>query len=101
MRTKDRSWFERKVRALGKVLRRLPRQRRRALIDVIETESTSSTYPEPPSCRVVVAGGPPKPGEGTYTPPAPYGVEPEAPHDTGGRLDDDRGERGLERADDL
>jgi len=33
MPTEDRSWFERKVRELGDVLRRLPRSRRRQLVD--------------------------------------------------------------------
>lgn len=37
MPTKDRSWFERKVRELGDVLRRLPRPRQRALVDALDT----------------------------------------------------------------
>ena len=36
MPMKDRSWFERKVRELGDVLRRLPRPRRRAFVEAIE-----------------------------------------------------------------
>ena len=38
MPTKDRSWFERTVRELGDALRRLPRQRQRAVIDAIEAD---------------------------------------------------------------
>jgi hypothetical protein len=38
MPTEDRSWFERKVRELGDVLRRLPRQRHRAVVDVLEAD---------------------------------------------------------------
>lgn len=36
MPTKDRSWFERKVRELGDVLRRLPPSRRRAFTDATD-----------------------------------------------------------------
>lgn len=38
MPTKDRSWFERKVRELGDVLRRLPRHRHRAVVDALEAD---------------------------------------------------------------
>jgi hypothetical protein len=38
MPTKDRSWFERKVRGLGDVLRRLPRPRQHALVDALDTD---------------------------------------------------------------
>lgn len=37
MPTKDRSWFERKVRELGHVLRRIPPWRQRALVDALDT----------------------------------------------------------------
>jgi len=40
MPTKDRSWFERQVRELGDVLRRLPRPRR-ALVDTLDTGDDS------------------------------------------------------------
>ena len=36
MPTKDRSWFERKVRELGDVLRWLPRPRQRALVEALD-----------------------------------------------------------------
>jgi hypothetical protein len=38
MPTKDRSWFERKVRELGDVLRRRPRRRRTALRKALERD---------------------------------------------------------------
>jgi len=38
MPTKDRSWFERKVRELGEALRRLPQPRQRTLVDAIESD---------------------------------------------------------------
>jgi len=40
MPTQDRSWFERKARELGDVLRRLPRPRR-ALVDALDTGDDS------------------------------------------------------------
>ena len=45
MPTKDRTWFERKVRELGNVLRGLPRARERALHDAIETAPPASEAP--------------------------------------------------------
>jgi hypothetical protein len=38
MATKDRSWFERKVRELADVLRRLPHHRRDAALDALEED---------------------------------------------------------------
>lgn len=91
MPTKDQSWFERKVQALGDALRRLPRSRRRALTQTIEREQRSLPYPMRLE-RLVVATRPPKPGEGTFTPAPPYGVESEAGHGRARQLDTDEGE---------
>jgi len=108
---KDRSWFERKVRDLGDVLRRLPRRRRRALVTAIDTEpmdTQKGRYPEHPECRLIMRKPGEKPEWGTYTPPEPYGVTTSAPsgradgepadarqkprEGTGGQLHDDEGE---------
>ena len=43
MPTKDRSWFERKVRELGDVLRQVPRMRRRAVVDAIKADRDLDT----------------------------------------------------------
>jgi hypothetical protein len=44
MPTKDRSWFERKVRELGEVLRRLPPSRQRALVDALEHDRDPAAH---------------------------------------------------------
>ena len=38
MPTKDRTWFERKVREFGDALRVLPRPRQRALLDALDAD---------------------------------------------------------------
>jgi hypothetical protein len=40
MATKDRSWFERKVRELADVLRRLPHARRSIVLDALEEDQS-------------------------------------------------------------
>ena len=104
MPTKDRWWFEQKVWEFGDMLRRLPRRRRRALITAIETEPmqplNQTPYPVHSQCLIVASHGPPKPGEGTYTPAPPYGIDGEEPQQvqgTGGQPDKPEGESGSSR----
>jgi hypothetical protein len=74
MSTTDRSWFKRKVRALGDVLRGLLRRRRQTF----ERESAPARYPAAHGRDLYEPTRLPTSGEGTYTPSAPYGEVPDA-----------------------